>query len=614
MRRWSIAALVGGILVGAPLPRAMQDPQDLGGSDPRFTDTTRPVVSGRQYAVASMKPQATAAAVQILDAGGNAFDAAVAGQAVLALVDPAMNGFGSDAEVLIYDAKTKQVVSINAEGPAPRLATIDWYKQHHGGTLPVDDSLLSAIVPGVIDAWCTLLTRWGTMSLAQVLEPAIDVAEHGFPLTRGLAESMNTAGKLKKYATSVKLYQPAGVTWREGDVFKNPDAGRLLRKLVEAEKNGASKGRQAGLQAARDRFYKGDIARTMADFSEEQGGLFRYEDFAGYAVEIEAPVSANYRGYDIYKNASASQGAAELIALNLLEGYDLKKLGLNSAAYIHTSIEALKLAMADRERFLGDANFMKIPWEGLLSKAYAAERRALIDPDKAWVEPAIRPGNPGKFMKSAAPGEFDYPWHVTIEGDATHEGDTSYIAVIDKDRNMVSFEPSNHSAWGSGIVIADLGIIFTCRGDYYSLVPGEVNALEPGKRPRSTLQSTLVMKDGQPLMILGSPGGDDQIMRTMQTLVNVIDFGMNVQEAIEAPRYSSRAFPASPFPHTMRPGDLLVEPRVPEAVQAALRAKGHRVSVWPSPLGSNAAIMIDWKTGFLKAGADPRVDAYAWAK
>ena len=268
---------------------------------------------------------------------------------------------------------------------------------------------------------------------------------------------MNTAGKLKKYPTSVKLYQPTGVTWHEGDVFKNPDAGRLLRKLVEAEKASAAEGRAAALRAARDRFYKGDIARTMADFSEEQGGLFRYDDFASYAVEVETPVSTNYRGYDIYKNASASQGAAELIALNMLEGFDLKKLGLNSAAYIHTSIEALKLAMADRERFLGDANFVKIPWEGLLSKAYAAERRTLIDPDKAWAEPTIRPGNPGKFMKSAAPGEFDYPWHVTIEGNATHEGDTSYIAVVDKDRNMVSFEPSNHSAWGSGVVIARSG-------------------------------------------------------------------------------------------------------------------------------------------------------------
>jgi gamma-glutamyltranspeptidase/glutathione hydrolase len=582
---------------------------------PNTPTTTRPVVTGRQYAVASMKPQATEAAVRLLESGGNAFDAAVAGQAVLALVDPAMNGFGSDAVVLVYDTKTKQVISINAEGPAPRLATIEWYQTHNHGVLPVDDTLLAAIVPGVIDAWYTMLDRWGTVTFAQALQPAIDVAEQGFALTRGLADAMNTSPKLRRHPTSAKLYQPSGITWHEGDLFKNADAGRLLRMLVEAEKKAATKGRHAGLQAARDRFYKGDIAHKMADFAEGQGALFRYDDFASYTVKVETPVSINYRGYDVYKNPSASQGPTELIGLSLLETYDVAKMGLNSAAYIHTSAEAMKLAMADREKYLGDMDFIKIPYEGLLSKGYAAERRKLIDPNKAWAEPTIRPGDPTRFMKAPDATAFDRPWHATTEGHADHMGDTSYIAVIDKDRNMVSFEPSNHSIWGSGVVIGDLGIIFTCRGDYYSLIPGEANALLPGKRPRSTLQSTLVMKDGRPFLITGSPGADDQVMRTMQTLVNVVDFGLNVQEAIEAPRWSSRAFPASPFPHTMYPGDLSVESRVPIDVQQALIGKGHKLIVdGPWSLGSNAAVMIDWKTGVLKAGADPRVDAYAWAR
>ncbi len=348
----------------------------------------------------------------------------------------------------------------------------------------------------------------------------------------------------------------------------------------------------------------------MAEFSEQNGGLFRYEDFAAYTVKVETPVSVDYRGYQVYKNPSASQGPTELIALNLLEGFDLKAMGPNTADYIHTSAEAVKLAMADRERFLGDMDFISIPYEGLLSKAYAAERRALIDPAHASLD--LRPGNPSKFMKTTLE---ERPVHVTTEGDADHEGDTSYLAVVDRDRNMVSFEPSLHSAWGTGVVMGDLGFILNCRGDYYSLVPGEANALAPGKRPRSTLQSTLVMKDGAPFMILGSPGGDDQVMRTLQTLVNVIDFGMNVQQAIEAARWSSRAFPASPFPHTMYPGDLSVEARVPEAVRQALVAKGHKLRVagaWS--LGSNAAIVVDTTKGFLFAGADPRVDAYAWAR
>jgi gamma-glutamyltranspeptidase/glutathione hydrolase len=579
--------------------------------EPQPGHTSRPVIAGRQYAVSSMKHQATEAAVRILEAGGNAFDAAVAGQAVLALVDPASNSYGSDAVVLVYDAKSKKAVSINAEGTAPKLATIDWYKEHQDGKLPLDDGLLSATVPGVVDAWYLLLDRWGTMTFAQVLQPAIDLAEQGFVLPEGLARSMG-GRKLQKYPSSMKVYWPGGQAPKAGEVFKNVDAARTLRRLVEAEKQSTSKGRHEALRAARDRFYKGDIAKAMAEFSEKNGGLFRYEDFATYSAKLETPVSTNYRGYDVYKNASASQGPAELFALNILEGFDLKAMKHNSAAFIHTGAEAIKLAFADREKFLGDMDFITIPYEGLLSKAYAAERRTLIDPDHASLD--MRPGNPSKFMKGTA---VDPPVTFSTEGDADHVGDTSYLGVVDKDRNMVSFEPSLHSAWGTGIVMGDLGFILNCRGDYYSLVPGEANALAPGKRPRSTLQSTLVLKDGQPFMILGSPGGDDQVMRTMQTLINVIDFGMNVQQAIEAPRWTTRSFPASPFPHTMYPGDLSIESRISDTVKSALAAKGHKFPQRPSgpwSMGSLAGIIVDGKTGFVNAGADPRVDAYAWAR
>ena len=585
--------------------------QDDTPADTSIGHTARPVITGRQYAVSSMKHPATEAAVRILEAGGNAFDAAVAGQAVLALVDPASNSYGSDAVVLIYDSKTKKVVSINAEGTAPKLATIDWYKEHQAGKLPVDDGLLSATVPGVVDAWFTLLDRWGTMTFAQVLQPAIDLAEQGFVLPEGLARSMG-GRKLQKYPTSMRVYWPNGSAPKAGELFRNADVARTLRRLVEAEKQAASRGRHDALLAARDRFYKGDIAKTMAEFSEKNGGLFRYEDFASYSAKVETPVSTNYRGYEVYKNPSASQGPAELFALNILEGFDLKAMKHNSPAFIHTSAEAVKLAFADREKFLGDADFITIPYEGLLSKAYAAERRAQIDPEHASLE--MRPGNPAKFMKSTA---ADPPVTFTTDGDADHVGDTSYLAVVDKDRNMVSFEPSLHSAWGTGMVMADLGFILNCRGDYYSLVPGEANALAPGKRPRSTLQSTLVMKDGQPFMILGSPGGDDQVMRTMQTLINVIDFGMNVQQAIEAPRWATRSFPASPFPHTMYPGDLSIESRIPESVKTALAAKGHKFpqrAPGPWSMGSLAAIIVDTRTSTVSAGADPRVDAYAWAR
>jgi len=573
--------------------------------------TMRPVVRGIQYAVSSMKLEATRAAERILEAGGNAFDAAVAGQAALAVADASLNGVGSDTVILVYDSRAKKVFSINGEGTAPKLATIDWYKKNLNGTLPQSDGLLSGTVPGVVDAWYTLLDRWGTMSFGQVLQQAIDLAENGFPIGDGLAGSIASSRKIRKYPSTMKVYFPGGNAPRPGDIFRNPDLARTLKKLVDSEHEALGKGRHEALRAARDRFYKGDIAREFAKFSEDNGGLFRYEDFAAYTAKVEEPVSIDYRGYQIYKNPSASQGPTELIALNLLEGFDLKAMKHNSAEYIHTSAEAVKLAFGDREKYLGDMDFITIPYAGLLSKEYAAERRGLIDQTRASIE--LRPGSPEKFMKGGA--VQDRTIRPNLSGNADHEGDTSYIAVVDKDRNMVSFEPSLHSSFGVGVVMGDTGVIFNCRGDYYSLVEGEANALAPGKRPRSTLQSTLIMKNGQPHMIMGSPGGDDQVMRTIQTLLNMIDFGMDVQQAIEAPRWSTRSFPASPFPHTMYPGDLAVESRVPEAVRQALSSKGHKLMVrGPWSMGANAAIVVDLKTGALSAGADPRTEAYAWAR
>src|ERR1043166_6147272 len=598
------------LLVCAPAGVAMAQE---GESDNSTTRTMRPIVRGQHFAVASMKAEATRAAERILEKGGNAFDAIVAGQAVLGIVDQAMNGIGADATLLVYDAKTKKVYSIDAEGTAPKLATIEWYKAHNGGKLPVNDSLLSATVPGCIDAWYILLDRWGTMSFSQVLAEAIDLAENGFPVGDSLARAFTTQAadrKLHKYPSSVKLYYANNRPPQAGEIFRNPDLARTLKRLVEAEAQAKSKGRHEALKAARDRFYKGEIAREMAAFSEGNGGLFRYEDFANYTARIEEPVSIDYRGYEIYKNASASQGPAELFALRILEGYDLKAMGHNSADYIHTSVEATKLAMADREKYLGDMDFIKIPYAGLLSKEYAAARRAMIDKNTASL--AFRPGTAEKFTSDATP--LNRPVKITTSDFADHDGDTSYIAVIDSARNMISFTPSLHSAFGDGVVMGNLGFIFNCRGDYYSLEPGEANALAPGKRPRSTLQSTLVMKDAQPYMVLGTPGADQQVLLTMQALLNMIEFNMNVQQAIESPKWLTRAFPASPFPHTMYPGDLSVESRIPEDVRKQLLARGHKLHVTgPWSDGSLAAIVIDLKTGVLNAGTDPRTEAYAWA-
>ncbi len=571
--------------------------------------TVKPVVMGTHYAVTSMMPQATLAAQRILESGGNAFDAIVGGQAVLGLVAPASNGVGSDAMLLVYDAKQKKVWSINAEGVAPRLATIAWYQKNRHGKIPLDDSLLAATIPGAIDAWYVLLSRWGTKPLADVLAPALEIAEGGMALTAGQATEINSRG-LTKYPTSRKVYQPDGKQWHEGEIFKNLALARTLRRLIEAEHKAAGQGREAGLKAARDRFYKGDIAREMARFSEENGGLMRYEDFASYTAKVEEPASYNYRGYVVNKNPSASQGPAELFALSILQGYDLKTMGHDSADYIHTSAEATKLAMADRDKYLGDMDFIKIPFQGLLSAPYAAERRRLIDQQKASLE--LREGHPEKFQPEFRPVKRPDDYDLTGEGD--HVGDTSYIGVVDQERNAVSFTPSLHSGFGAKMVMGDLGFTLNCRGDYFSLVAGHANALEPGKRPRSTLQGTLVTKDGELFMITGCPGGDNQNINTMQTLLNIVDFGMNIQQAIEAPRWTTRAFPGSPTPHTMYPGDLQVEDRVPQSVRADLLRRGHKLSVsGPYSIGSNAAILSDAAKGIVAAGADPRNSALALA-
>jgi gamma-glutamyltranspeptidase / glutathione hydrolase len=571
--------------------------------------TVKPMVIGTQYAVTSMMPQATVAAQAILQSGGNAFDAAVAGQAVLGLVAPSSNGIGGDAMLLVFDAREKKVWSINAEGTAPQLATIGWFKTHREGKIPVNEGLLSATVPGVVDAWYILLSRWGTKSFGQVLSSAIQLAERGIPLTASMAREIS-ARALAKYPTSRTLYQPDNKQWKEGEFFRNPDLARTLRRMIEAEAAAATAGRAAGLKAARDCFYKGEIAREMARFSEQNGGLLRYEDFSAYHADVEEPVSTTYRGYVVHKNPSASQGPSELFALNTLSGYDLRKAGHNSADYIHTLTEAVKLAMADREKYLADMSFVRIPYAGLLSAGYAAERAKLIDPAKASLE--LRPGEAEKFQPGFEP--VKRPLNNQTSGDGDHEGDTSYIAVVDRERNAVSFTPSLHSAHGTKVVMGNLGFPLNCRADYFSLTPGHANALAPRKRPRSTLQSTLVTRKGELFLVTGCPGGDNQAINTMQTLLNVVDFGMNIQQAIEAPRWTTRGFPASPAPFTMYPGDLQVESRVTAEVRRELLRRRHKLYVRGAySIGLNAGIVSDSATGVITAGADPRNSALAVA-
>ena len=354
----------------------------------------RPVITGRQYAVSSMKHQATEAAVRILEAGGNAFDAAVAGQAVLALVHPGANGFGSDAMILVYDAKAKKVSSINAGGPAPKLATIDWYKKNNDNKLPDSDGLLAGTVPGVIDAWSILLDRWGTMSFEQVLQPAIEIAEQGFVLDAGprALDGVARAGEVPDEREAVPTGRPAVRRRRSLQESRrrpaSPQADRGGERCRGHRPACPPESRARSLLQGRHRANHGRVLRTA-------GGAVPLRGLCRLHRQVETPVSTTYRGYEVYKNPSANQGPAELFALNMLEGFDLRAMGLNSADYIHTSAEAVKLAMGDREKYLGDMDFITIPYEGLLSKGYAAERRKLIDPARASRE--LLPGNPSQL-------------------------------------------------------------------------------------------------------------------------------------------------------------------------------------------------------------------------
>lgn len=568
------------------------------------------MVVGSKWAVSARTPETSLAMAEILNQGGNAFDAAVAGQAVLGITNIGSNTIlGADCQIMIWNAKLQKAIAINGSGWAPELATLEWFKEN-APDFPYDERHLRGTVPGTVDAWCTMLANWGTMTLEQVLAPALDMLENGVALRASISSE-----KLVMYPTtyeSLLAHHPEGKeVWSVGEIFTWPQAAATLRKLIETERAHAHLGREAAIMAARDRFYKGDIAREMAEFSESVGGLFRYDDFAEFSVEVVEPVCIDYRGYQVWASPTASQGATVLFWLNLLRGYDLKSLGHNSVEYIHLMHETLKLAYADREAYLSDWNFDPIPYDVLLSEEYAAERRKLVDMTKAINE--MRPGNVAYFKPAASATNA-----CSCSDDISeYYMGTSYLSVADSEGNMVSFKPSTHTSFGTGVAMGTTGVIFNCRGCPFSFDENKITVIEPRKRPRSTLIATLVTKDGKPFMVLGSPGGDDQPQREVQTIVNIIDFGMNPQDAIEAPRFSSVSFPSSTFPHEYRtPGRITLEGRIPAEVAEGLKALGHDVRVtgdWGvgSALG---VIMLDPVKNVYFAGADPRSSNLALAK
>jgi gamma-glutamyltranspeptidase/glutathione hydrolase len=570
---------------------------------PAQTTSWRPTIVAQHGMVAAGHPLAAEAGMRILKAGGNAIDAAMATWAVQGQVEPGMTGLGADMFVLYYNAKTREVKFINGTGFAPQAATIDLYKSKGG--IP-EDGPLTIAVPGAVGGAAFAVQKYGTKPLADVFAPAIEIAEQGFPITEALAQGLKgSREKLAKFPSTTKIWFKDGKPLEMGDILVNKDLARTLRAI-------ASQGA--------DPFYRGDIAKNTAAFMKASGGLITEADLASVQAFEDPPVRTNYRGIDVYECPPNSQGFVMLEALNILEGFDLRAMGHNSAPYLHAVTEALKLSFADRNKYVGDPKFVpNIPMKGLLSKEYAAARRAQIDPNRAIVgEPA--PGDPTRFLTSTSVARANLysspqPSPTTV---ASFDPDqvlnlTTYLAVVDKDHNMVSVTSSLLSGFGSGMVVDKGGFFMNDRMKYFYLDPQDVNSLQPGKRVRQTINPALALKDGKPFIVFGTPGADTQPQTQLQFFLNIVEFGMTVQQALEQPSVISNSFRDSYYPHNVL-GKLLTPAMLPQNVRDGLAAKGHQLDLRDvRGVGSVKGIMIHPRTGVLMGGVSPTGDSYVMA-
>jgi gamma-glutamyltranspeptidase / glutathione hydrolase len=566
---------------------------------------TRGVVTSGHYL-------ATAAGFRILLQGGNAFDAAVSMGLCLALLEPQNNGLGGEVPTLVYAAKEKKVYAVSGMGWSPQAFTIDWCRQNGIDLIP-GDGYLPACVPAMVDTYCLVLARFGTLSFAQVAAPAIELAADGFPVYPGLHNFLanQSAHFTKDYPSTGKVFLPDGRIPQVGQLLRNPDWAGVLQRMAKAE-SACTHGRLASIEAARDVFYQGEIAERIVDFITRQPvvdstgkahtGLLTTADMAGWHAALEEAVTVNYRGLDVHKCPSWTQGPVFLQQLTLLEGYNLASMGHNSAKYLHTWIECAKLAFADREAYYGDPAMDDVPFEALLSKEYAAQRRALIG---ETASAAMRPGDVGR-------GYPDYATRPVLEDNQramqlpNHTGDTTHLDAVDAEGNMIACTPSGGWIQASP-VIDGLGFPLGTRGQMFYLNAARPNALAPHKRPRATLTPSLVTHNGDPYMVFGTPGGDSQDQWTLQFFLNYVDFGMNIQEALDAPTVHTDHFPSSFYPRQAFPRLVSAENRIPPGVLSELERRGHLIQVadgWVH--GKAMGIRVDQENGVILGGAAPK--------
>lgn len=560
--------------------------------------TMFPPVRGIHEMVGAANNFEVEAGYRLLTEGGNAIDAGVASTLAAGVTELSRFGLGGEMPLLIKMAG-QPVVAISGVGVAPAKATVEFYSKRppepweepaHMVPIP-GQGMLAAITPGVFDGLILALDKYGTKSFAEVVQPALEYADQGFPMPEEFGGMLRSYQRiLALWPPSTKFFYPDGTPTPRGEIFREPALANTFRQLAAAEKKAHGK-RSDKLRAVRDLFYKGSIAKEFAGYSEHNGGLIAYSDLAGFHADVEEPKVGTYRGYQIYKPGFWTQGPVMIEALNLLEGYDLKAMGHNSPEYLHTLVEAVKLAFADRDEYYGDPNFSKIPEEILLSKEYAAERRKLIDPAHASLE--SRPGNLGTKIN---------PPTTTASADPVN--DTTCVNVVDRQGNAFNATPSG--AWLPSVIMGDTGLPLSSRIQSFVTTAGHPNVLQPGKRPRVTLSPTLVTKDGKLELIMSTPGGDNQDQALLQVLLNILDFGMTPQEAVEAPRFQTEHFYSSFAGHEFTPGRLSLEGRISRATADRLSALGHRVSVTGDWSNGSAPTVIWVHAGVLNGGADPR--------
>jgi len=570
----------------------------------------QPMITGARHMISAGHYLATQAGHAVLEAGGNAVDAGVAAGIALGVVHSDQVQCSGVAPMIIYLAERDEAVVISGLGGWPRAARLEAFLGEHGGVIPL--GILRTVVPAAPDAWILALERYGTMSFGDVAGAAIRYAREGFTMHPVMAHYIaKNAETYRRWPDNAAIYLPQGRAPREGELFVQADLARSLQFMVDEERAASRGGRIAGLRAARDAFYRGDLAAAMVRYHAEHGGWLTARDLEDYHSEIERPLSTTFRGVEVLSCGPWCQGPVLLQMLSLLAADDLAALGHNTPAYVHLVAEVMKLCFADRERYYGDPRFVHVPMEALLALSYAAERRRLVRPETAWAEMPPAGDVPG-FDQAAARASRPPSPSALAEASPSLPGDTSYVCVVDRHGNAVSATPSDVS-WESP-VIPGLGFCPSSRGSQSWAVPGHPSCVAPGKRPRLTPNPAMALRRGRWVMPFGGPGGDLQPQAMLQVFLNHTVFGMSVQEAVEAPRFVTHSFPGSFEPHPYHPGRLDLERGIGEIAGGTLAASGHRVEWLPDlSIGTAGvcAIAADRERGVLYGGADPRRAARA---